>query len=64
MLNDVTGADHIFIKCGYTDLRRGIYGLAAQVKQEMELNPSEWVWLHFARVWQKSCTPVAKSQCR
>lgn len=39
MLNDFTGADHIFIKCGYTDQRRGIVGLAALVKQEIELDP-------------------------
>ena len=39
MPNDFTGADNIFIKCGYTDLRRGIDGLAALVKQEMELDP-------------------------
>ena len=31
MLNDFNGADYIFIKCGYTDLRRGIDGLAALV---------------------------------
>lgn len=39
MLNDFTGADHIFIKCGYTDLHRGIDGLASLVRQEMELDP-------------------------
>lgn len=39
MLNDFSGPDHIFIKCGYTDLRSGIDGLAALVKQEMELDP-------------------------
>ena len=39
MLNDFGGADHIFIKCGRTDLRMGIDGLAALVKQEMELDP-------------------------
>ena len=33
------GAYHIYIKCGRTDLRMGIDGLAALVKQEMELDP-------------------------
>ena len=28
MLNDFTGADKVYIACGYTDLRRGIDGLA------------------------------------
>ena len=39
MLNDFKGADHVFIKCGRTDLRMGIDGLAALVQQEMKLDP-------------------------
>ena len=39
MLNDFTGADRIYIACSYTDLRRGIDGLAAIVQQQFELNP-------------------------
>ena len=39
MLSDFNGADHVFIKCGRTDLRMGIDGLAALVQQEMKLDP-------------------------
>ena len=39
MLNDFTGADRIYIACGYTDLCRGIDGLAAIVQQQFELDP-------------------------
>jgi len=28
MLTDFNGADRVYIACGYTDLRRGIDGLA------------------------------------
>ena len=31
MLSDSTGADKVYIACGYTDLRKGIDGLAAMV---------------------------------
>ena len=39
MLTDFTGADRVYIACGYTDLRRGIDGLAAMVQQQFNLNP-------------------------
>lgn len=39
MLNDFTGADRVFIACGYTDLRRGIDGLAAIVQSQYALDP-------------------------
>ena len=39
MLNDFTGAETIYIACGYTDLRRGIDGLASIVQQQFNLDP-------------------------
>ena len=39
MLNDFTGADKVYIACGYTDLRKGIDGLARLVQQQLELDP-------------------------
>ena len=39
MLSDFTGADRIYIACGYTDLRRGIDGLAGIVQQQFSLDP-------------------------
>ena len=39
MLNDFRGADHVYIACGYTDLRRGIDGLASIVQQQYQLDP-------------------------
>ena len=38
MLNDFSGADKVYIACGYTDLRKGIDGLARMV-QQFELDP-------------------------
>ena len=38
MLNDFTGADKVYIACGYTDLRKGIDGLARLVQQQFELD--------------------------
>ena len=39
MLSDFTGADKVYIACGYTDLRRGIDGLAAMVQKQFHLDP-------------------------
>lgn len=39
MLNDATGFDKIFIATGYTDLRRGIDGLASTIKYQFDLDP-------------------------
>lgn len=39
MLTGFIGADRVYIACGYTDLRRGIDGLAALVQQQFQLDP-------------------------
>ena len=39
MLSDFNSADRVYITCGYTDLRRGIDGLAAMVQQQFNLDP-------------------------
>ncbi len=39
MLADFSGADHIFIAVGNTDLRRGIDGLASIVAEQFRLDP-------------------------
>ena len=39
MLNDLKGFEHIYIACGHTDLRYGIDGLAAVVRERFELDP-------------------------
>jgi transposase len=47
MFNDATGFDRIFIACGYTDLRRGIDGLAGMVQNEFHLDPFQNVLFLF-----------------
>ena len=41
MLNDFKCGCPIYIACGYTDLRRGIDGLAGLVQQQFQLDPFE-----------------------
>jgi transposase len=39
MLGDITRAEHIFVACGYTDMRKSIDGLVATVQQSFQLDP-------------------------
>lgn len=39
MLNDAHDMDHVYIACGYTDLRKGIDSLAAIVINDFQLDP-------------------------
>lgn len=39
MLGDITRAEHIYVACGYTDMRKSIDGLASCVERRYRLNP-------------------------
>jgi len=39
MILDEIAAEHVYIACGYTDLRKSIDGLAMVVKQSFQLDP-------------------------
>ena len=39
MLGDISGVEHIYLACGYTDLRLGIDGLAQLVQQQFSRDP-------------------------
>lgn len=39
MLGDISRAEHIYIACGYTDMRKSIDGLVAIVEQSFHLDP-------------------------
>lgn len=41
MLKDFSDVSHIYIACGYTDLRRGIDGLVSIIQQTFKLDPFE-----------------------
>lgn len=41
MLNNATGFSHIYLACGYTDLRKGIDGLVSLVRLRFHLDPCE-----------------------
>jgi len=39
MMGDVSRAEKIYLACGYTDMRKGIDGLAELVQRQYNLNP-------------------------
>lgn len=39
MLTDIAQIQSIYLACGYTDMRRGVDGLAAIVQQNFKLDP-------------------------
>jgi len=39
MLGDISRAEHIYIACGYTDMRKAIDGLASIVQNNFKLDP-------------------------
>ena len=39
MFNDATGFKKIFLKVGYTDLRKGIPGLTAMIRESFGYDP-------------------------
>lgn len=39
MLKDFSSSSHVYLACGYTDLRRGIDGLAGIVQTSFQLDP-------------------------
>jgi len=39
MLADISEVDHIYIVCGYTDMRKAIDGLCAIVQDKLKMDP-------------------------
>lgn len=39
MLNNTSGFEKVYIACGFSDLRKGIDGLARMVQEEFKLDP-------------------------
>lgn len=39
VLGDISQAEHIYLACGYTDMRKSVDDLASVVQQNFKLNP-------------------------
>lgn len=54
MLSDFTGADKVYIACGYTDLRRGIDGQTSMVQESFQLDLfTNTLFLFCGRRWDR-----------
>ena len=43
-------AEHVFIACGYMDMRKSIDGLSAIIAQQFQMDPSSFLFSCFAAV--------------
>lgn len=55
MLNDAVGFERLFIAVGYTDLRRGIAGLASTIKFQFNLDPFSKAY-PVPVLWKTNCS--------
>ncbi len=39
MIGDISRAEHIYVACGHTDMRKSINGLSILVADQLDLNP-------------------------
>ena len=60
MLNDFNCSCPVYIACGYTDLRRGIDGLANLVKSQFFRPMTNGLMLRSARLLESSSLPSSK----
>ena len=60
MLNNASGFRKVYIAAGYTDLRRGIDGLASIVKFNFQLDPYEKDILFLAGAWRLQLAPYKR----
>ena len=51
MIGDISRAEHIYIVCGYTDMRKAIDGLAAIVQHNFKLDVFSGSLFLFCTLW-------------
>ena len=67
MFNDARGFKKIYLAAGYTDLRRGIDGLASIIRYQFQLDPHDKNTLFFsvggAVTGSRPCSGKAMASC-